>query len=237
MGFHMLSVREQRNPTRYELDEVAPNNPFFLIDASCHAGFANSQALAEVGISAHTPQPWGGEIELDKKGEPTGTLIETPANPLHSASWNAYAERDVEHAVELLHAKMKDYLAVGITGVADAMVTAKSAELYRRADARGKLPFTVQQLHAGDHFFAMQDLRRPDIVDRIQEPSSDRLREGTMKIFVDRAYPAPRSIGSTTDAAPTSAPRSTTRTRFASSPNAPVSSASTRRSTAWAAAP
>jgi predicted amidohydrolase YtcJ len=86
---------------------------------------------------------------------------------------------------------VKEYLAVGLTAMGDAMVTAKSAELYRRADAQGKLPFTVQQLHAGDHFFAMQDLRRSDIVDRIREPSSSRLRGGTMKIFVDRAYPSP----------------------------------------------
>jgi hypothetical protein len=93
--------------------------------------------------------------------------------------------------VELLNAKMKQYLAVGITAVGDAMVTAKAAELYRRADAQGNLLFTVQQLHAGDHFFAMQDLRRSDIVDRIKEPSSDMLRGGTMKIFVDRAYPGP----------------------------------------------
>lgn len=55
MGFHMSHVREQRNPTRWELDEVAPDHPFFLIDMSCHAGFANSRALAEVGISAHSP--------------------------------------------------------------------------------------------------------------------------------------------------------------------------------------
>jgi predicted amidohydrolase YtcJ len=86
MGFHMSHIREQRNPTRYELDEVAPNNPVFLIDASCHAGYANSLALSEVGIDSHTPQPWGGEIELDKKGEPTGTLLEAAANSLHSAS-------------------------------------------------------------------------------------------------------------------------------------------------------
>ena len=191
MGFHMSHIREQRNPTRYELDEVAPNNPFFLMDASCHAGFANSLALGEVGISSHTPQPWGGEIELDKKGQPTGVLIETAVNTLHSASWNAYAERDWEHAVELLNAKMKEYLAVGLTAVGDAMVTAKAAELYRRADLQHKLAFTVQQLHAGDHFFAMQDLRRHDLVDRIKEPSSDMLRGGTIKIFVDRAYPSP----------------------------------------------
>ena len=61
MRFNMLQIHEKRGPARTELDEVAPNNPFFLIDASCHRGWANSRALAEVGIDAHTPQPWGGQ--------------------------------------------------------------------------------------------------------------------------------------------------------------------------------
>ena len=191
MGFNMAHVREMRNPTRHELDEVAPDNPVFLIDASCHAGFVNSLALSRVGIDEHTPDPAGGEIERDKIGVPTGVLYENAANPLHSSSWNEYAERDWDRAVELLHAKMKEYLAVGITFVGDAMVTSKSAELYRKADAQGKLPFGVQMLHAADHFFDTHDLRRPDIVDRIKEPGSDRLIGGTMKIFVDRAYPSP----------------------------------------------
>ena len=111
MGFNMSHVREQRNPTRYELDEVAPHNPVFLIDASCHAGFVNSAALARVGIDAHTPDTGGGEIERDKTGEPTGVLYENAANILHSTSWNAYAERDWDRSVELLHARMGDYLA------------------------------------------------------------------------------------------------------------------------------
>lgn len=189
MGFHDSQIREQRNPTRYELDEVAPNNPFFLLDASCHAGYANSLALAEVGIGPHSPQPWGGDIEKDDKGEPTGILLEAAANPLHSQSWNSYAERDWDRAVELLNAKTKEYLATGLTGIGDAMVTAKAAELYRRADAAGKLPMTIQQLHHGDHFFAMQDLRRYDIVEQVKEASTDMLRGGTLKIYVDRAYP------------------------------------------------
>ncbi len=115
MGFNLTHVRELRNPTRHELDEVAPDNPVFLIDASCHSGFVNSLALARVGIDEHTPDPGGGEIERDKLGVPTGALYENAANPLHSASWNEYAERDPDRAVELLHAKMKEYLAVGIT--------------------------------------------------------------------------------------------------------------------------
>ncbi|GAA3648958.1 amidohydrolase [Nocardioides ginsengisoli] len=189
MGFHGPAVREQRAPTRWELDEVAPRNPFFLIDVSCHAGYANSKALQLVRIGPHTPQPWGGLIEKDGRGEPTGTLLEAGLNLVQAASWNDYAERDWDRSIGLLQAKMNQYLSVGITGVGDAMVTAKTAELYRRADAADAMPFTVQQLHAGDYFFAMHDLRRTDLVDRIKEPCSDRVRGGTMKIYVDRAYP------------------------------------------------
>ncbi|MCB1749369.1 MAG: amidohydrolase [Gammaproteobacteria bacterium] len=191
MGFNLAHVREMRNPTRFELDEVAPDHPVFLIDASCHAGFVNSLALARVGIDEHTPDPAGGEIERDKIGVPTGVLYENAANPLHSHSWSDYAERDWDRSVDLLHAKMQEYLAVGITFVGDAMVTSKSAQLYRTADRQGKLPLGVQMLHAADHFFDTHDLRRPDIIDRIKEPGSERLVGGTMKIFVDRAYPAP----------------------------------------------
>jgi predicted amidohydrolase YtcJ len=188
-GFHMSKIKELRNPTRYELDEVSPNNPFFLIDVSCHAGYANSAALDAVGITPCTPDPWGGEIERDRNGIPTGTLLEAAANLLHSASWENYAERDWDRAVDLLEAKAREYLAVGLTGVGDACVTTKAAELYRRMDAAGRLPLTLQQLHGGDHFFSQQDLRRTDIVERIHRSDSHMLRSGTMKIFVDRAYP------------------------------------------------
>lgn len=65
-GFVHVHVREQRNPTRQEVDEVTPHNPFFLRDTSCHAGYANTAALRSAGITAHAPQPWGGEFEKDR---------------------------------------------------------------------------------------------------------------------------------------------------------------------------
>lgn len=185
--FNPVLITEQRGPTRHELDEAAPRHPVFLIDESCHAGWANSLALATVGIDEHTPQPWGGLIEKDHRGVPTGILLEAATNLLHTASWQAYADRD--NSIELLRRKMKEYLAVGITGVGDAMVTAQAAELYRRADEAGGLPLTVQQLHHGDHFFAMQDLRRSDVLEQIKEAKTERLRGGTLKIFADRGYP------------------------------------------------
>lgn len=188
-GFFQAHVREQRNPTRQELDEVAPNNPFFLRDTSCHAGYANTRALDLAGITSHAPQPWGGEFEKDDKGLPTGTLLEAAINRLHEAAWGSYVERDWETSVELLAAKMREYLALGITGVGDTLVTAKAAELYRRAAEARSLPLTVQQYHGGDLFYSPPDLRRHDVLDRIMADGGDRLRGGAVKLFVDRFFP------------------------------------------------
>lgn len=189
VGFTALAVREQRNPTRQELDEAAPNNPFFLLDLTCNAGYANSLALAEVGITSHTPQPWGGFIEFDERREPTGTLLQAAINPLQTRSWRAAADMDWDLAVELLRQKMNEYLSVGITSICDAAVTPDFAELFARADVSGALPFTVQQLHTADDFFGRHELRRNDFIDRVKSRDSDRLRGGTMKLFVDHAFP------------------------------------------------
>ena len=65
---------EKRNPTRADLDAVSPNNPVYL--SRGHLGVANSAALKAVGIDRNTPDPPGGTIEKDEKGEPTGRLYE-----------------------------------------------------------------------------------------------------------------------------------------------------------------
>ncbi|QCU79652.1 amidohydrolase (plasmid) [Citricoccus sp. SGAir0253] len=188
-GFNPARVREQRGPNRHELDEVAPRNPFLLMESNCHAGHANSAALAAVGISVCSPDPWGGLIDRDGHGVPTGTLYEAAINSALSLSWDEFADAHPDQAVGLIEAKTRDYLAAGITAVGDACVTTSAARLYRRADAAGRLPLTLQQLHGGDHFFSQQDLRRADILERIHGGESHLLRGGAMKIFVDRAYP------------------------------------------------
>ena len=64
-------------PTRAELDKVAPGNPVFLVRADGHGAVANSKALQEAGITAKTPDPFGGQILRDKKtGEPAGMLLD-----------------------------------------------------------------------------------------------------------------------------------------------------------------
>ncbi|RBP67802.1 hypothetical protein DFO66_10122 [Brevibacterium sanguinis] len=188
-GFDGSKIRERRNPTRKELDAAAPHHPFFLVDVSGHAGYANSLAFEEMRISECTPNPWGGSIEMDGQGQPSGTVTGTVAGLLNSVSWEDFAQRDWDRATRLLEQKAKDYLAVGLTGISDAGVTPTGAELYRRADREGRLPLTVQQIHAGDFLFDRPDLRHTELLDRINAGAAGSLRNGAVKIWVDRAYP------------------------------------------------
>lgn len=57
------------------IDAVAPDNPVF-ISRYTHGSGANSKALELAGITRDTPDPPGGHIKKDERGEPTGEFVE-----------------------------------------------------------------------------------------------------------------------------------------------------------------
>lgn len=64
-------------PTRQQLDQIAPNNPVFLVRADGHGAVANSAALKIASVTKLTEAPFGGEIMKDKQtGEPNGMLLD-----------------------------------------------------------------------------------------------------------------------------------------------------------------
>lgn len=65
-----------RFPTAADLDRVAPENPVYLPARSGHATWVNSLALRLAGVGPSTPDPEGGEIQRDARGNPTGILLE-----------------------------------------------------------------------------------------------------------------------------------------------------------------
>jgi predicted amidohydrolase YtcJ len=192
-GYAKPRVAEGRNPTRQELDEAAPDNPFLLIDSSYHAGYANTLALEACRIDRHVPNPRGGVIERDAGGVPTGTLIEAALDMPQSISWTAYVERDPAAALDLVAANCARHLALGITGVGDALVLRETSDLYRAAADAGKLGLTVHQMHGGETFFAPPRLDLRDAPD-LHSEHHPRLRSGMLKIFMDAAHPGPGSI-------------------------------------------
>jgi hypothetical protein len=76
-GYNEFYLAEKRHPTRWDLDEVAPNHPVKLTHRSGHAHVLNSLALKAVNISMEAPEPAGGLVDRDvNTGEPTGVLYE-----------------------------------------------------------------------------------------------------------------------------------------------------------------
>jgi predicted amidohydrolase YtcJ len=70
---------EKQFPNKWELDDVAPQNPVLLVHVSEHIAVANSLALKLAELDKNTPNPSGGEFERNSAGELTGILKEGPA--------------------------------------------------------------------------------------------------------------------------------------------------------------
>ena len=64
-------------PTRWELDNVSPNNPVALSDIDGHSMWVNSLAIEKANIRADSEVPLGGQILVNESsGEPNGILLE-----------------------------------------------------------------------------------------------------------------------------------------------------------------
>ena len=76
VAFNDSKLLEKRHITRWEFDNVAPDNPVFIVSDTGHQSLANSMALEIAGVTKDSPDPPGGEIERDRDGIPTGLLYE-----------------------------------------------------------------------------------------------------------------------------------------------------------------
>ena len=189
LGYNYMTTEGATELTRQDLDEAAPNNPVCIMDFSYHACYANSAALALGGIDDETPDPHKGWINRGDDGRPNGVLWERAMDPVHYMSMRAHIEHYGEDAVaDLVHHNAMRHLSHGITSIGDALTMPASAEMYRIADAQGKLPICVQQLRGGDQFFQAPERASRGEFD--QDNVSDRLRGGIMKLFMDPVYPA-----------------------------------------------
>lgn len=75
-GYDEGKFAEKRSPNRYDLDKGSREFPVFITRSCEHIRCVNSKALKIAGIDRNTPDPPGGTIERDERGEPTGVLKE-----------------------------------------------------------------------------------------------------------------------------------------------------------------
>src|SRR5205814_7256829 len=76
-GWTEFQFAERRLPTLDEINAVSPDTPVFVLHLYDRA-LLNGAALRAVGYTKDTPEPPGGEIQRDGRGNPTGLLIARP---------------------------------------------------------------------------------------------------------------------------------------------------------------
>jgi predicted amidohydrolase YtcJ len=130
-------------PTHESLDKVSPNNPVLLTHASGHAGFANGKALELAGITSKTPDPPGGEILKDARGNPTGLLRETAQELVRRALAEAQAKLTPEQRLAIarkeIELAVEECLSKGVTSFQDAGSSFATVDLLKTMVDEGKL--------------------------------------------------------------------------------------------------
>lgn len=73
-GWDHTKWTEQVLPTKQEMDAVTEGQAAFFGRVDGHIAVANSAALKAAGIDRNTRDPFGGKVDRDANGEPTGIL-------------------------------------------------------------------------------------------------------------------------------------------------------------------
>ena len=139
-GFNINAWSDAAYPSKAMLDEIAPHQPVALRSRDGHSLWVNSSVLELAGIGANTPDPAGGVIVRDERGDPTGTLLEN-AMALVTRVQPPVSLEDAVYAGRLAAAQMRRY---GFTAV---HTMALEPNLYLHAtqelEARGELGLRV----------------------------------------------------------------------------------------------
>jgi predicted amidohydrolase YtcJ len=165
---------EQREPTRFDLDDLTPHNPAMMIRACGHSVWVNSAALAAAGITRDTADPPGSRIERDpESGEPTGVLKEMRR---HMEKFIPPSTLETRKKAAL--AGQQEALRFGVTGV-HSCETLREWEALSALEKEGTLKIRVHHMMP---YEGMEEGRSRSI-----KPwgGGERLWCGQVKLFAD----------------------------------------------------
>jgi len=125
------------------LDTIAPHHPVFVVNASLHFAYLNSQAFERAGIAADAPDPEGGRFER-ADGRLTGVIAEMGAI---GAVVAALPQLSQDELIANLEAVARRASTVGVTSLREAatggLFGGAEFDLLRQMAADGRLPARV----------------------------------------------------------------------------------------------
>ncbi len=187
-GLNFEKFPDNRMPTRWDIDDLSPDNPVCIVHISGHNVLVNSLALKLAGITDDTPDPDGGKFIRDEQGRITGyafdsaqqLVIPTSVDVGHHGPDIGY-DLPLHELVDDIDRACKAYLKVGITSVVDPQVTTREMPGYMQARKEGKLTVKTTCMYLSNHQNAINEL---GITDHI---GNDLLSIGPMKYYCDGA--------------------------------------------------
>lgn len=118
-GWSEFQFAERRMPTLGEINAAAPDTPVFILHLYARA-LLNRAALNALGITRETPNPPGGVIEKDARGNPTGMLIAKPSALILYSTLAQGPKLPLEDQINSTRHFMRELNRLGVTSVIDA---------------------------------------------------------------------------------------------------------------------
>lgn len=118
-GWSEFQFQERRMPTLEEINRAAPDTPVFILHLYGRA-LLNQAAVKVLGIHKDTPNPPGGVIERDSKGNPTGLLVAKPSALILYSTLAKGPTLPEEYQYNSTRHYMREMNRLGITSVIDA---------------------------------------------------------------------------------------------------------------------
>jgi predicted amidohydrolase YtcJ len=163
-----------RYPDKVLLSEAVPDHPVYMRGLHGFAGWVNQMALDELGITAATEAPIGGEIRLDDNGEPSGLFLNNGTDLIDDRLIPA---DDVlaRQFLKGLNRMAED----GYVAVHEAGVKSHHMRVLEELEASGQLPLRV---------YAMLSLRDEDLIRKWIAKGPDRDADSMLVTRAVKAY-------------------------------------------------
>ncbi|HEX8443903.1 MAG TPA: amidohydrolase [Allosphingosinicella sp.] len=143
-GWNQETWRLGRFPTAADIDKVVADRPVWLERVDGHAGWANSAAMKEAGVTSASKSPAGGRIEMAGR-QPSGVFVDAASQLVEKAvpaPLPVVRDRAFQQSQEIL-------LSNGITAAADMGTSSEDWMVIRRAADAGQLKVRILSYAGG----------------------------------------------------------------------------------------
>ncbi|HEY8848993.1 MAG TPA: amidohydrolase [Thermoanaerobaculia bacterium] len=165
-------------PTAGPLDAAIPDHPVWLRRVDGHAGLANSAAMRAAGITAATPDPEGGRVIRDAKGNPTGVFVDAAEELID----RAVPEPSFALRKQRILAAAQTIAANGLTEMHDAGADGDTIRAVRELIDEKRFPIRIYTMIADDSPALNEWFARGPMI-----AYGDRLTIRSVKLYADGA--------------------------------------------------